>query len=132
MIERSGSIPLTNGSGSGSQEAQKHVDPDSDPQHCPHVNITIYVCRVQDDCGERVAAGSPAWGRQAVPRQPGHPRQHLQGGRHQVCLALRGQVRHPPPSQMMIASFLCSPPGIVIIQCCGSWCLFDPWIRDPE
>jgi hypothetical protein len=38
MIERSGagsesgSIPLTNGSGSG--EAQKHVDSDPDPQHC--------------------------------------------------------------------------------------------------
>ncbi len=48
-IEGSGSIPLTNGSGSGraknmwirwirlwiqNREAQKHVDPDSDPEHC--------------------------------------------------------------------------------------------------
>jgi hypothetical protein len=36
MIDGSGSISLTRGSGSGTQEAQKHmdpIDPDSDPQH---------------------------------------------------------------------------------------------------
>jgi hypothetical protein len=38
VIEGSGSIPLTSGSGSGILEAQKHVDPDlapdPDPKHC--------------------------------------------------------------------------------------------------
>ncbi len=36
MIEGSGSIPLTNGSGSGSRRPKKNVDPDhdSDLQHC--------------------------------------------------------------------------------------------------
>jgi hypothetical protein len=35
MIEESGSISLINGSGCGSGEAQKHMDPtDPDPQHC--------------------------------------------------------------------------------------------------
>jgi hypothetical protein len=41
MIEGfgSGSITLTNGSGSGSRRPEKHTDPDSEPQHCPAKNV---------------------------------------------------------------------------------------------
>ncbi len=42
VIEGSGSIPLTNGSSTGSRRPKKHVDPvdsDSDPQHCDIVSL---------------------------------------------------------------------------------------------
>ncbi len=61
MIEGSGSIPLTNESGSGSREAKKHTDPtDPGPQHCCKeelLNLTryhFYESRPKVDKGDKL------------------------------------------------------------------------------